>query len=427
MPVKSLPSAKSGSAKTRRDPPRASMVAALVFILAAISGASAQGETSANHPSLRDKALQDRIGEVVEKQRKAYGGQTPAPGVLIGVWDGAGEAYIQAFGLADLAQKRPMAPEDHFRIGSNTKTFIVSVLLQLVDEGKIGLNDPLSHFPLDVTVPDAAHITIRQLCEMRSGLFEVYDSPEIVIPDIKPDQKFDLRQLIELAVKQKPYFPPGKGYHYSNTNYLLLGLIIENLTHETVGEQIRKRLLEPFHLKQTFYPETQAMPTPSAHGYGLGKQGEWEDVGDMLPVSLTGAAGAMISDMADMRRWVNLYVKGATNGVETQRARLICLPTGEGNLSFGLGIGCSAGWYGYTGGLPGYNTSAYYFPEGDITVVALVNIQAEKPPPGVSNAIFREIAQILTPGNTPFVFGQVGGEGAPSTESPPGDAKKFER
>jgi D-alanyl-D-alanine carboxypeptidase len=111
----------------------------------------------------------------------------------------------------------------------------------------------------------------------------------------------------------------------------------------------------------------------------------------------------MISDMGDMKRWVKAYVTGTTNGAASQRARLTCLPTGEGNLSFGLGIGCSAGWYGYTGGITGYNTGAYYMPAAGATVVVFVNSQREKPFPGVANAIFRDIAKIVTPKNVPFV------------------------
>lgn len=111
----------------------------------------------------------------------------------------------------------------------------------------------------------------------------------------------------------------------------------------------------------------------------------------------------MISDAADMRRWVKLYVTGKTNGSATQRARLTCIPIGEGNLAFGLGIGCSAGWFGYTGGLPGYNTANYYFPARDVTLVAWVLLQRDTPFPGVANAIFRDIARILTPANVPFV------------------------
>ena len=353
-------------------------------------------------PSAADPHVRAAIDAAVMKDRKLYGGVTPVPAVLVGVWDGSGKSYVRAFGDSDLATHRALTPNDHFRIGSNTKTFVISVLLQLVDEGKLSLDDPLSKFLLGVSVPNAEHITVRQMCQMRSGLFEAYDSPEINRLQIKPNMVFDPRTVIGWAVKQQPYFAPGAGYQYSNTNYLLLGLIIEKVTGHSVATEIRNRLLVPFSLTHTSYPAGQAMPDPWAHGYGLNAKRHWEDVSGTVPVSLMGAAGEMISDMSDMTRWVKLYVTGKTNGPETQRARMTCVPTGHGNLGFGLGIGCSAGWYGYTGGLPGYNTANYYFPERGITVVAWVPLQADNPSPGVANAIFRDIARIMTPKHVPF-------------------------
>jgi D-alanyl-D-alanine carboxypeptidase len=278
------------------------------------------------------------------------------------------------------------------------------VLLQLVDEGKLGLDDKLSKFNLGVTIPNAENITVRELCEMRSGLFESYDTPEIDRMKVTPDMKFDARTLVGWAVKQKPLFAPGTKYNYSNTNYLLLGLIIETVTKDSIADQIRTRVLEPFHLTETSYPTTQAMPEPWAHGYGLDKQRNWEDVSNTIPVSLMGAAGEIISDLDDMKRWVALYVTGKTNKPATQRERLTCIPIGQGNLSFGLGIGCSAGWYGYTGGLPGYNTAGYYFPESGVTIISWVDVQSDKPAPGVASSIFRDIAEIMTPGHVPFVM-----------------------
>ena len=239
---------------------------------------------------------------------------------------------------------------------------------------------------------------------MRSGLFEAYDTPEIDPLKVTGEMTFDPRTLVGRAVRQKPYFAPGTAYKYSNTNYLILGLIIESVTNDSVADQIRTRLLVPFELTETSYPATQAMPAPWARGYELGKQGDWQDVSNTIPVSLMGAAGEMISDVADMKRWVTLYVTGKTNASVTQRERLNCIPIGEGNLSFGLGIGCSAGWYGYTGGLPGYNTAGYYFPSSGVTIIAWVTLQGNNPAPGVANALFRDIATIMTPEDVPFVL-----------------------
>jgi D-alanyl-D-alanine carboxypeptidase len=388
-------------------------VALTCTLMPAVAPRQASADVSAAAPS-----TQAAIAAAVEKERKTYGPKTPVPGVLIGVWDGAGGSYVHGFGDADLATHRAMTPADHFRIGSNTKTFVISVVLQLVDEGKLHLDDPLSRFSLGVTIPNAEHITVAELCQMRSGLFEAFDSPEFKHMKLEPDMKFDPRTIIGWATKQKPYFAPGKGYRYSNTNYLILGLLIENITHEPVGEQIRKRLLDPFKLTETSYPDSETMPEPWAHGYALGKDGTWEDVSGTIPVSLMGAAGEMISDMDDMQRWVNLYVTGKTNGAATQQARLKCIPIGQGNLSFGLGIGCSAGWYGYTGGLPGYNTAGYYFPAGNVTIIAWVTLQADKPAPGVANAIFRDIARIMTPAHVPFAVGIPSKSAATSASRP---------
>jgi D-alanyl-D-alanine carboxypeptidase len=375
----------------------ATFVLASILCLADLGGA--QAEVSVASPS-----VQSAIDAAVAKERDVYGGSTPVPGVLVGVWDSKGVSYVRAYGSADLATHRALTPADHFRIGSNTKTFVISVLLQLVDEGKLDLDDPLSKFALGVTIPNAERITIRELCEMRSGLFEAYDTPEIDPLKITPDMTFDPRTLVGWAVQQKPYFAPGTAYNYSNTNYLILGLVIESVTKDSIADQIRTRLLVPFDLTETSYPATQAMPAPWAHGYGLGQQGNWEDVSNTIPVSLMGAAGEIISDVADMKRWVALYVTGKTNAAATQRERLDCIPIGEGNLAFGLGIGCSAGWYGYTGGLPGYNTAGYYFPSSGVTIIAWVTLQADKPAPGVANSLFRDIAAIMTPENIPFVI-----------------------
>jgi D-alanyl-D-alanine carboxypeptidase len=337
----------------------------------------------------------------VEKERKAYGGVTPVPAVLIGVWDHE-KSYVHAFGYADLEKRTPLSPADHFRIGSNTKTFVISVLLQLIDEGKLRLDDPLSRFNLGVAIPNGRNITVREVCQMRSGLFEAYDTPQVNNANLDTTT-FTAREMVGWSVRQKPYFSPGTKYRYTNTNYLILGLIIEDVTKRPVGEEIRTRLLVPFRLTETSYPTTEAMPEPWARGYGLNKNNKWEDVSGTIPVSLMGAAGEMISDMADTKRWVTLWVTGKTNGSATQKARMDCIPTGTGNLAFGLGAGCSAGWFGYTGGLPGYNTANYYFPSRDLTIVAWVTLQREKPFPGVANAIFRDIARILTPANVPFV------------------------
>ncbi len=237
---------------------RAMIVAMLLALAASAIAAGPANGAQAGTPSPADAAVRRRIDAVVQRVRATYGGKTPVPGVVIGVWDANGASYQRAFGYADIANKRPMSIADHFRIGSNTKTFVVAVILQLVDEGKLRLDDTVSHFHLGLNVPDGNKITIRQLCDMRSGLVEAYDDPKLQQGTLKPGATFPPRQTIAWALRQKPYFAPGAGYHYSNTNYLLLGMIVEKITHDTVGNQVRTRLLEPYGLSNTSYPATEA-------------------------------------------------------------------------------------------------------------------------------------------------------------------------
>jgi len=348
-------------------------------------------------------AIQAKIADAVNAQLKAYGGKTPVPGAVVGIWDPKLGVMLRGFGYADLAAKRPMAVADKFRIGSNTKTFVNTVILQLADEKKLSLDDTLDKFKLPVKVPNAGHITLRQLGEMRSGIVDLYASPEFQAYPFKIGDTFDVLPWVQKALDHPALFPPGAQFNYSNTNYILLGMVIEAVTGKSAASEVETRILKPYRLSNTSYPVGDpGMPEPYTHGYTLNAKGGWDDETVSLPPTATGAAGVMISHAADMRRWVKLYVTGAVNSAAAQKDRLSCRDTPRRGVQFGFGVGCSAGWFGYTGGITGYNTSAYYLRERDVTVIAFVNSQRElKGKPDVSGAIVRAIARILYPQNLP--------------------------
>jgi D-alanyl-D-alanine carboxypeptidase len=347
--------------------------------------------------------IQAKISDAVNATLKAYGGKTPVPGAVVGIWDPKLGEMFRGFGFADLAARRSMAVADKFRIGSNTKTFIDTVILQLADEKKLSLDDTLDKFKLPVKVPNANHITLRQLGEMRSGIVDLYSSPEFQAYQFRLGDPFDVLPWVQKALDHPALFPPGKQFDYSNTNYILLGMVIEAVTHRSAASEVENRILKPHHFTNTSYPVSDAgMPDPYAHGYTLNAKGGWDDETVSLPPAATGAAGVMISDAGDMRRWVKMYVTGAVNSAAAQKDRLSCRQTPRPGVKFGFGVGCSAGWFGYTGGITGYNTSAYYLPERDVTIIAFVNSQREiKGKPDVSGAILRAIAGILYPKNLP--------------------------
>ncbi len=369
-------------------------VALLIFLFTACGGNGYDASFSIE--------TQQKIETAVNSNLAAYGGTDPVPGVVVGIWAPGKGSFVKGFGYADLFEGEAMAVSDKFRVGSNTKTFVVSVLLQLVDEGKLSLDDKLSKFELGVDVPNSENITIRQLCNMTSGLFEVYHSPQLDEMEITPYTIFDPRQLVAMAVENPPDFAPGEKWGYSNTNYLLLGLIIEAVTGNKIENEIRDRLLIPYALSNTSFPiDDPNMPEPYSHGYTL-QDDTWEDQTVLFHPSFTWAAGVMISNMEDMKRWVKEYVTGSMNSTTTQIERLTCVDTGKTNIKFGLGIGCTGGWYGYTGGIPGYNTAAYYLPTADATIIVFVNSQVEEPEPGVANSIVHDITEILFPENIAF-------------------------
>ena len=279
--------------------------------------------------------LQKAIAAAVAKELAKYGAMQPVPGAAIGVWvPGKGE-FVRGIGFARLSPPAVMSRDDLFRIGSNTKTFVATVLLQLVDEKKLRLDDTIARFDLGLAVPNEKSITLRQLAEMRSGIIDMYSVPGVQREGIAVWGRRTPRQWVAFAVKQPPLFAPGAKYNYSNTNWFLLGLIIEKVTHHTIEAEIRDRILVPMNLSHTSFPTTNwGMPTPYAHGYSLDAKNEWIDESAVLPPSVSWAAGAMISNMADMKKWVKAYVTGTTNSRRLKKSGLhVCRLAKETSLS----------------------------------------------------------------------------------------------
>jgi len=367
----------------------------LIMLMVAVLGFAAGGCIREELPFDRD--TRTKLENIVTSNRAKFGGDTPVPGVLVGVWVPGKGSWVRGIGLGDMEAGRAPSPEDHVRIGSNTKTFVVSTILQLVDEGKLSLDDSIDSFKLGINIPRGKKITVRMLANMTSGLFEAYEVPHLFDGGPNPLVASDPKKLVAGAAKRPLYFEPGKDWHYSNTGYLLLGMIIEKLTGNTVADEIRRRFIEPMGLDHTTYPTRYSgMPCPYMHGYSL-EDGAWNDATVTYNPVMIGAAGVMISTMADMKKWVKAYVTGTTNSENSQRERLTCVDTPLPGARFGLGIVCSNGWYGYTGGIEGYNTAAYYMPEKDATVIVFVNAKMDQPKPGVANQMVGDITKLVTP------------------------------
>ena len=304
-----------------------------------------------------------------------------APGLLLGIWQDDKEPYILTKGYSSLIPKKKINAEDTFRIGSMTKTFTATVILQLVDEKLLSLDDKLSKYI--TTVPNADKITIRQLLNMTSGVPDAFANKTfsnwVTRTPETPRSPYDIYYFTATG---KPQFEPGKECIYSNSNYFILGLIIEQLTNKTPRQAITERVIDKLNLKHTFYPVTTNMPKPYMKGYFMGTDGKIAEAKPVSP-SITGTTGAMISNMEDMA----LYVKTLYNGsliskemnAERQKWNRISGMTeiySNGSLvvySYGLGLFNIGGGIGHGGMVNGYSCGAYYFPEKDTTIVMVIN------------------------------------------------------
>ncbi|MEV4430135.1 serine hydrolase domain-containing protein [Streptomyces sp. R-07] len=336
--------------------------------------------------------LTARLDKTIEDVRKRAG----IPGLAVGLWMPGKGSYVRATGVADKATREPMSTDGYIRIGSETKTFTVTALLKLVDDHRIGLDDPISRYIHGV--PNGHRITLRHLAEMRSGLFP-YTSDEGFIHDLfsDPQRPFTPEELLAYGFKHKNTFQPGAKFEYSNTNLILLGLVVEKVSRQPLPEFIRNRVLRPAHLRHTLLPTGPEFPEPHPHGYTLqALDGTIVDATDWNP-SWAWAAGAMISDMHDLRRWAKVVATGELLSPETQEQRLMTLPTGFPGTTYGLGILETNGWIGHNGSLPGYETVTVYLPEHDATLVLMLNTDVSSDGQEPSTLVARAITEIVTP------------------------------
>ncbi|WP_217238186.1 serine hydrolase [Streptomyces sp. AC555_RSS877] len=389
----------------RRTPSRRQFAAALLVtsVLAPMTAAPATAVHAADvdrygkdecPPDGLGPELTARLDKAIEDVRRQAG----IPGVVVGLWMPGKGSYVRATGVADKTTRRPMTTDQFFRIGSETKTFTVTALLKLVDDGRIGLDDPISAYIPGV--PKGDRITLRHLAEMRSGLFPYSADPDFehdLLSD--PSRSFTPQEVLAYGFRHANTFAPGKEFQYSNSNLVLLGLVIEKVSGHRLADFIDKRVLRPARLRHTFFPEGPEFPEPHPRGYtNQTLSGEIEDATDWNP-SWAWAAGAMISDLHDLRRWAKIVATGTLLSPETQAQRLRTLPTGYPGTSYGLGIFESGGWIGHNGSIPGYETVTVYLPSKKATLVLMLNTDITDEGREPSSLVARAITEIVTPNN----------------------------
>jgi D-alanyl-D-alanine carboxypeptidase len=395
-------------------PPRGSLrgaaVVALALVLIASScGAGYRGTASGPGTTVSASDLGPTLRPIITEAMR----DLAVPGAVVLVRTRGGD-YREAFGTRRVGADDPVQVGDHFRIGSNTKTMTGTVVLQLVQEGRIALSDPLSKYRPDV--PGGAGITIAQMLDMRSGLYNYTELESISRTlDDDPTKVWQPEELVALGLAQPRYFAPGQGFHYSNTNMMLLGPIIEKLTGQKLEDVLQERIFSPLGLRNTLLPPltSNSIPDPHPQGYLYGtklsalstaalppdqqtaaRNGALRpnDVTDVNP-SWAWAAGAAISTAEDLATYVKPLVAGGLLDAATQKQRLDSLtptnPSDPNSAAYGLALARSGPMIGHDGAVPGYQSFMGYDPDSGTTLIVLTNLQ--KAPDGTQPA--NEIAK----------------------------------
>ena len=202
------------------------------------------------------------------------------PGAIVGIWQEGREPYVRAFGVSNRATGKPMTTDMYMRIGSTTKSFVATAILMLADRGKVSLDDTIEKYIQDA--PNGDKITLRQLAAMRSGLFNYAEETNPKMAE-EPFRQWTPRELIEVSFAHPPLFPPGSAFDYSNTNTVLLGLVVEAVSGQSLKSFIEENILKPAGISWTVVPVGAEIPIPHAHGYLALADGKIVDATDWNP------------------------------------------------------------------------------------------------------------------------------------------------
>ncbi|MEM5439957.1 serine hydrolase domain-containing protein [Paraburkholderia diazotrophica] len=353
---------------------------ALLFAL----GLSACGGSSSSEPSYISSS-RVQINQLLVT--------TLTPGAVVYVQSPQGN-WLESFGTAQRGTSTPIPTDANFRVGSVTKTWTGTVILQLVQEGKLNLSDPVSKFVPNVPNGDA--ITIQQLLAMRSGLFNyTRDLGFNQTLDSQPDKIWTTGEMLAIAFSHPVDFAPDTSFGYSNTNTVLLGMIIEQITGMSAAAAIQARLFAPLGAAHTYLPAQTdtSLPAPSPHSYLWGTNAETATSpalsparqaaaqnGTLQPTDVTNAspswgwtAGSGISTIRELAAFVQRMVGGGYLSADLQAKRLsTCtqLTPGDPNSpGYCLGIAKFGTFYGHNGQINGFNTFMVYDPTTNTTVV----------------------------------------------------------
>ena len=366
-----------GAAGTRAGRRRSVVWRVLAVPVAAAIALGAVGGAASAAPSKGEaESLKSRAQGLVEA---GY------PAALAAVSDSKGESAGVAVGKGSLETGQAPPMDGEVRIGSNTKTFVAVVVMQMVQEGKVGLDEPIeTYLPGLIRGEgiDASRITVRQLLQHTSGLPEYTDTTPGSgdIFQIK-DHYAQPRDLLDTALSKPAQFEPGTQWKYTNTNYIVLGMLVERVSQRPVGEQIDQRIVKKLGLSHTYFPAPGEEKIRGTHprGYHLNGEGKLEDITEMDP-TWGWAAGAMVSTPSELNTFFQAVFDGrllTQSSIDEMKNGAVDASSylGSGTV-YGLGLigrslSCGGTAWGHSGTIYGYQTDNAVGPDGTAVTVAV--------------------------------------------------------
>ena len=343
-----------------------------VPVAAAIALGAAGGAASAAPSKGEAESLKARAQGLVEA---GY------PAALAAVSDSKGESAGVAVGKGSLETGQAPPMDGEVRIGSNTKTFVAVVVMQLVQEGKVGLDEPIETYLPGLIKGegiDGSKITVRQLLQHTSGLPD-FDETLVGTTDVFQYRHHYVtpRDVLDSALSKPAQFEPGAQWKYTNTNYLVLGMLVERVSQRPVGEQIDERIVKKLGLSHTYFPAPGEEKIRGTHpqGYDLSAEGKLEDITEMDP-TWGWAAGAMVSTPSELNTFFQAVFDGRLltqssidemkKGVDTDKAGVV-----YGLGLIGRSLSCGGTAWGHGGDIAGYHTRGGVGPDGTAVTVAV--------------------------------------------------------
>lgn len=315
-----------------------------------------------------------------------------APGVLARVDDGE-QHWVGTSGVADLESGEPVPREGRFRVASITKSVVSTVVLQLVGEGRLSLDEPVATWLPDA-VTHADRITVRQLLHHTSGLGDYLHHTEFADPEVHGQRTYRPQQLLHYAEEAGRVGEPGEKFAYSNAGYVLLGLLVEEVTGNELGAEISRRVLRPAGMTRSYLPLTEVrIHGPHATGYYLPEGADPDqpsalrEITELNP-SFAWAAYGLVSDARDINRFFGALFGGRLVPKELldEMRQGVGTPQAPVFPEYGLGLEstgltCGVRW-GATGSIPGYQTYAFADGSGERRITISVNVHRTDPGAG---------------------------------------------